>query len=208
MAKVIKFNYELIESGLPCEKFSDLMEWRNALFESGLIGTYKSGKNKGIGYGNASKHIEWNEKKGFVITGSQTGHIEKLPCERYCFVEKYTIENNFVRALGKVRPSSESLSHASIYEQSEKIKAVVHAHSKEIFSASKTLGLPYTGKSANYGSVALAKEFKRAFDEFGLGSEGILVTLGHEEGVFSWAEDIAKASEIMLNTLKKAKELL
>jgi ribulose-5-phosphate 4-epimerase/fuculose-1-phosphate aldolase len=205
---VIKFNYELIDAELPCELFSDLRECRNKLFVSGLIGVYKSGEMRGIGYGNVSKRVNWNGKEGFIITGSQTGHITKLPCEKYCFIEDYNIEKNFVRALGKIKPSSEALSHASIYEQNEKIKAVVHVHSKEIFAASKTLGLPYTGERASYGSVALAKELAKAFKEFGLGSEGIIITLGHEEGVFSWAENIARASEIILDALKKAKEML
>lgn len=205
---VIKFNYKLIKAKLPCELFSDLMEWRDRLFANKLIGVYKSGKMKDIGYGNVSKRIEWNAKKGFVITGSQTGSIAKLPCEKYCFIEKCDIEKNFVRALGKIKPSSETLSHASIYEQNEKINAVVHSHSKEIFAASKKLGLPYTSKKAGYGSVALAKELAKAFKEFSLDVEGIIVTLGHEEGVFSWAESIERASKIIISTLEKAKELL
>jgi len=205
---VIKFNYELIEAKMPCELFSDLREWRDRLFTNKLVGVYKSGKMKGVGYGNVSKRIEWNAKKGFIITGSQTGSIAKLPCEKYCFIEEYSIEENFVRALGKIKPSSEALSHASIYEQNEKINAVVHSHSKEIFAASEKLGLPYTSEKASYGSVALAKELAKAFEEFSLGKEGIIVTRGHREGVFSWAESIKKASEIIISTLEKAKELL
>ena len=184
------------------------MKWRDKLFANRLIGVYKSGKMKGIGYGNVSKRIEWDTKKGFVITGSQTGQIAKLPCEKYCFIEEYSIGENFVRALGKIKPSSEALSHASIYEQNEKINAVVHSHSKKIFAASKKLGLPYTSEKASYGSVALARELAKAFEEFNLGGEGIIVTLGHEEGVFSWAESIGRASEIIISTLEKAKELL
>lgn len=200
---VIKFKYELIDSKLPCKLFSDLMEWRNELWRHNLIGMCND-----IGHGNASKRMKWNSKRGFVITGSQTGHIAKLPCEKYCFIESYNIEKNSVRAFGKVKPSSEALSHASIYEQNEKINAVVHSHSKEIFAASKALGLPYTSEKASYGSIALAKELAKAFEEFNLGEEGIIVTLGHKEGVFSWAGNIARASEIIISTLEKARELL
>ncbi len=205
---VIKFNYELIEAKLPCKLFSDLMKWRNKLFKSKLIGVYKSGKMKGISYGNVSKRIRWNKKEGFVITGSQTASIAKLPCEKYCFIEDYSIEENFVKAFGKVKPSSEALSHASIYEQNPSIGAIVHSHCKEIFNARSVLGLPYTSKRASYGSISLAKELAGAFKKFDLREEGILVTLGHSEGVFSWGRNIASASKILLETLKKAKEVL
>jgi len=202
---VVKFRYDLAEAKLPFELFSELVLWRNKLFSKGLIGAYKDGPMKGMGYGNASIRAEMLGKKGFFITGSQTGHIEKLPAEKYCFIESYNIAENYVKAFGAIAPSSESLTHAAIYETNEKIGAVVHGHSKEIFSSAKNLGLCCTSRKATYGSVELANEIKAIIEKLGRPEKGIIVTLGHKDGVLSWGKDIEEASKILIETLKKAK---
>ena len=68
------------------------------------------------------------DKKGFLITGTQTGEIKNLNREHYTCVTDYNIEKNFIRSEGPIKASSESLTHAMIYELDPAIKVVIHVH--------------------------------------------------------------------------------
>lgn len=204
---VIKFSYSLFPAKMPLKRISGLMICRDKLYKEGLIGIYRTGPMKGIGYGNASIRATYKGKKGFFITGSQTGSIEKLPAEKYCFIEYFSIAKNHVKAFGSVAPSSESITHSAIYSINPHIGAVVHTHSKEIFEKAGKLGLKFTSKKSSYGSVELALELKAAIYKMGSPDFGAVVTLGHEEGVFVWHKTIEEASNLCLELLKKAKSI-
>ncbi|MEM4598673.1 MAG: class II aldolase/adducin family protein [Candidatus Diapherotrites archaeon] len=204
---VIKFSYSLFPAKIPIERISGLMICRDKLYKEGLIGIYKTGPMKGIGYGNASIRATFKGKKGFFITGSQTGGIEKLPAEKYCFIESFSIAENHVKAFGSVAPSSESITHGAIYSINQSVGAVVHTHSREIFEKAGKLGLKFTSKKSSYGSMDLALELKNAIEKMGCPDCGAIVTLGHEDGVFVWHKTIEEASNLCLELLKKAKSI-
>src|SRR6056297_787757 len=86
-----------------------LIEWRNKLYNLGLIGCY----DNGIGYGNISIR---KEKNSFFITGSATGDIKELSYEHISLVTSYNIDNNHLECSGPIKASSESLTHATVYE--------------------------------------------------------------------------------------------
>ena len=89
----------------------ELETWRRPLHASGLIGYYGE---HGIGYGNIS--IRCGEPGQFMISGTQTGHIEMTDKTHYALVTSYGIHFNRVCCVGPVQASSEAMTHAAIYE--------------------------------------------------------------------------------------------
>ncbi|MCX8190414.1 MAG: class II aldolase/adducin family protein [Candidatus Diapherotrites archaeon] len=204
---VVKFSYSLNAAKMPLGRISNLVFWRDKLFDIGLIGVYNKGLMKGIAYGNISMRANFRGKRGFFITGSQTGSIKKLAPDKYCFIESFNINKNFVKALGSIAPSSESLTHGAIYSTNPRIGAVVHIHNKEIFEKADKLSLDHISERATYGSVDLAIEIKKAIKRIGYPEIGTIVTLGHKDGIFVWHKSIEEASTLCIDLLKRAKSL-
>jgi len=116
-------------------------EIRRRLRKEGLIGV----GTDGIGYGNISVRClvpacqgdALEQQAGFLITGTQTSHISDLPTAGYSFVLEWSTAGNWVECAGKIRASSESLTHAAIYETSHRIQAVIHVHSAKLLNGWK-----------------------------------------------------------------------
>jgi ribulose-5-phosphate 4-epimerase/fuculose-1-phosphate aldolase len=103
----------------PLEGADELIELRQILWEYGLIGVAD-----GIGYGNASLRVT----DGFLITGSQTGALDHLTEEHLAWVTKWDVSQNKLWYHGKTPASSESLTHAAIYEHNKNVNCVIHGH--------------------------------------------------------------------------------
>src|SRR5579885_2337141 len=107
---VIKFNCNWIRSApLDLSLILEINDCRNKLHKQHLIGV----TSDGIGFGNIS--IRYRENS-FIISGSGTGAIPYLTNEHYTTVTEYNIEENRLTANGPIIASSESLTHAIIYE--------------------------------------------------------------------------------------------
>ena len=91
------------------------------MHEKGLIGMYPDG----IGFGNIS--IRCNENT-FLISGTATGGIIDLDNSHYALVTDYNLTTNSLTCKGSINASSESLTHALIYESSPSTNAVIHIH--------------------------------------------------------------------------------
>src|SRR5690606_37998568 len=102
---------------------AELERWRRPLYEAGLVGHYAE---QGIGYGNLSVRV--GPGREFLVSGTQTGHLERTGPEHYALVTDYDIDDNTVHCRGAVQASSETLTHAAIYELDPDIRAVVHVH--------------------------------------------------------------------------------
>ena len=83
--------------------------------------------------------------------------------------------------MGPIRPSSEALTHAAIYDAFESIRYVFHVHSPDIWRQSQWLSLPSTSADIAYGTVDMALALKKLAGASG--PEGIMTMLGHEDGV-------------------------
>lgn len=185
----IKFNCEWIESNLDSD-IKEINEWRDKLYRLKLIGCY----DNGIGYGNISVRT----KNGFLITGSATGSFSRLTKEHYSEVIVYDFDRNYVKCRGKIKASSESLSHAAVYESNPEIKAVVHVHSQELWN--KLLNkVPMTSKDVKYGTPEMAYEIMRLMK---IREENILVMAGHEDGVIAYGKNLNEGGHIILKHLK------
>jgi len=191
---VIKFNCKWIkEPPLPEEKIAALNRWRDKLYTAGLIGK----DIHGIGYGNISCRLD---KNSFIITGSGTGTLKKLNAQHYSRVIAYNLVENTVTAAGPVKASSESLTHAAIYETVQWVNAVFHIHHlilwKKLMSA-----LPFTAVNIEYGTTAMAGEIARLLKDQQVLQQGIVAMGGHSEGVLSFGKDLDAAGEPIVSRL-------
>ena len=135
--------------------------WRTIIFRLGLIGQDPE-RYENLGFGNISQRLN-SQSSQFIITGSQIGHIEHLRPEHYCLVVKADPRNNRIESCGLFKPSSESMTHASIYAQDNTIQAVIHVHSPEIWKNTVALALPHIPAHVPYGTVEMAIAVEQLF---------------------------------------------
>lgn len=170
----------------------DLQDWRRRLYEAGLIGHYAE---LNVGFGNIS--IRYGEVGQFLITGTQTGHLEYTTAEHYSLVTDYDIAQNTVSCRGPVQASSEAMTHAAIYELDSHIGAIVHVHSRSLWERFIN-DLPTTKVSVAYGTPEMAAEFRRLYAETDFGREGIAVMGGHDEGLIAFDASLGAAANKIL----------
>jgi len=155
----------------------ELIKWRTPLWLSGLIGIIEPEQ---IGFGNMSARVA----NQFVITGTQTGGIRQLTHEHFSLVTDYSLEENRIVCIGPMAASSESLTHASLYQLSWAIKAVVHVHSERLWN-DQIYGIPTTSAVVPYGTPAMAYEFELLYKNSTFAKEGVAVMGGHQFGLIA-----------------------
>lgn len=189
----IKFALDWREGPAPDAGLVELLDtWRQPLYAAGLIGEYP---DLGIGYGNLSVRSRGDGL--FVISGTQTGHLPVLGPHHWTLVTDVDLQANRVRCVGPVRASSESMTHAAIYELAANIGAVVHVHSAPLWRALKHR-LPTTDPAVAYGTPAMAQEFSRLYRETDFARDGVAVMAGHEDGIVGFGHGMAEAARRIL----------
>jgi len=167
---------------------AELERWRRPLFEAGLVGHYP---DPGIGYGNIS--IRTAGSGLFIISGTGTGHLRYTDKAHYALVTRANIEENFVSCTGATQASSETLTHAALYELDSFIGAVVHVHSTGLWERLKSTA-PTTDVDVAYGTPEMAREFKRLYRNTSLPETGVAVMAGHESGIVSIGGNLEEAA--------------
>lgn len=189
----IKYDSDWTPGPVPAQELTSLLDtWRRPLFDAGLIGHYE---DLGVGYGNLSVRFGLSDQ--FIISGTQTGHIADTDGQHYALVTHYDIDTNRVSSTGPVQASSESLTHAAIYELHEAINAVVHVHSRALWDSLKDQ-LPTTAADISYGTPAMAREFTRLYRDTSFRASGVAVMAGHDEGIVSIGRDLEEAATRIL----------
>ncbi|MGB5439329.1 MAG: class II aldolase/adducin family protein [Gammaproteobacteria bacterium] len=205
---VIRFDLRFSAAAPLAVDLGDLNRWRGILRRRGLIGQ-EPGRYGGYGFGNVSQRLTpftaERGKRAFVISGTQTAALEKLDNRHYALVSGWDIGRNRVLASGPVKPSSESLTHAMIYDLDDTLRAVLHVHSPHIWKAAADLDIPLTDSSAEYGTAAMAVEVRRLFEQTTVRQTGIFAMGGHEDGVVSFARDVEQAGQVLLNALNESR---
>ena len=169
-----------------------LNQWRHPLFRARLLGHYVE---HNVGYGNISIRVDSTDR--FVISGTQTGHIEETRAEHYALVTEANIQDNFVSCRGPIQASSEAMTHAAIYALSNTIAAVVHVHSKPLWQ--QLLGqIATTNSNVAYGTPEMASEFTRLWQETDFAADGVAVMAGHDEGLVSIGPSLDVAAQRIL----------
>lgn len=189
----------------------ELNAWRQILWQLGLIGRDPQ-RYQGLGYGNLSRRTGTfagdPHQRRFLISGTQTGGLERLGAEHYVQVLECCPEANSVRAVGPIRPSSEALTHGALYAVDNHLKAVLHVHSPEIWQAALQLGLPVTDHRVPYGTPEMAAEMQRLYADDHVRSGGIIVMGGHPDGLVTFGAGLAVAGGILVKTYAAALQIV
>jgi L-ribulose-5-phosphate 4-epimerase len=168
-----------------------LEQWRERLYGVGLIGAYPDG----LGYGNLSiRH-----GGGFIITGTQTGHLPSLDHSHYTFVSKVDIPANQLWCKGPVKASSEGMTHAACYALDSSIQAVFHVHNLDMWKAFMDVW-PTTDAKITYGTPAMALAVEEVWKQHGKPLPYSLVMAGHEEGIIVAGRSMDEVGELLLES--------
>jgi hypothetical protein len=205
---VTKFDLAYRPSGpLPGAWLAELDAWRTVFHRLRLVGLDPA-RYGGVGYGNVSMRLPPFDgapgARRFAISGTQTGGLARLRPEHYAIVAAYAPEHNRVVAEGPIAPSSESLTHAMLYDLDEDLRFVFHVHAPEIWRAAAVLRLPTTDPGAAYGTPAMAEAVRALFVSGAVRAPGVLVMGGHEDGVVAFAGRADEAGHLLVQTLARA----
>jgi len=151
--------------------------------------------SNGIGFGNLSVRDGATDK--FCITGSATGGIPELTLANCAKVVACDFERNQVRYEGSAMPSSESLTHAAIYESDATAGAVIHCHCSKLWAAVLN-GAPTTSKAAEYGTPEMANEIMQLLTRTNVQSRKIVIMAGHEGGILTFGKDLEEAFAVLM----------
>ncbi len=192
---VIKFKFTLKRAPAPeMNQVIALEKWRALYFKLGFVGEYQ---NEQIGYGNLSSRIN---NKSFLITGSQTGHLAHLQAHHYTKVIDCDLKKGSVTAEGLIPPSSESLTHFSLYQANANIQAVFHIHHSELWKLMQERNYDSIDENIQYGSIEMANA---ASDLLKNKTSGIFVMKGHEDGIISYGTSAEEAGKTILDVYRK-----
>ena len=190
---VIKYNFDFQKSKpLPKPLFFKLEIVRKRLYSLGFIGEKDS-----IGFGNISKRVD---KESFVITGTQTGHLSTLEAKHYALIEAYDDKKFYIKSSGASKPSSEALTHGTIYNLCDEIGAVIHIHSVALWNFMLENDFLQT-KKVLYGSTEMIREVNRIYNNLNPLSNPKFVMAGHEEGIIIFGKDLQEAEIFLLEII-------
>jgi HAD superfamily hydrolase (TIGR01549 family) len=197
-----KLDHRKTEMNITQDLMQPLIELRDRLFELNLIGVYPSDHylTPDVGFGNAS--IRYTNNGQFLVSGSQTGHIQKTNIEDYAIVLDYVIDDNKLVSKGMTKPSSESMTHAAIYEIAPEVNCVIHVHHKNMWENYEKLGMTTTPQDVPYGTPEMARAVQNVYRENPKLNSPVCM-LGHIEGLLTWGETLDEAINLYLEALKK-----
>ncbi|MEN8214265.1 MAG: class II aldolase/adducin family protein [Pseudomonadota bacterium] len=196
---VIKFKLDFEQGGaFDYPQIEGIEQWRRRLMQLGLIGQ-DAQRYEGLGFGNISHRVEVAGKPhAFVITGTQTGQLQQMDASHYALVTDCDPRRNRLQAQGPVKPSSEAMTHAVIYQALPAAQAVIHVHSPDLWRHAQQLGVAVTDAAVEYGTPGMATEMERIIAA-GLPRGHTISMGGHEDGVITWGESLdAAGNEILM----------
>ena len=118
----------------------------------------------------------------------------------------YIYNRNLVESRGSVEPSSETMTHAALYDTSPAIRCVLHAHSPVVWRRARELRIPTTDASIPYGTPEMALAVQRLCDSTALSEIRILAMGGHEDGIVVFGRTPEEAGGVLLKWLSRAYE--
>lgn len=198
---VIKFQLDHEVKTLKAFDVAEINAWRTVFKQTGTIGQVAD-RYDGYGFGNLSQKTT----SGFLISGTQTGILESTSIADYAEVTRWDSRGNSVSSQGRVSPSSESLTHAVIYEACPEVVAVFHLHSPDIWHAGTELGIPVTSPEITYGTPQMAEAVNQCVSESPL--PGILSMGGHEDGIIAYGRTLNETGLLLIRYLVDARRLL
>lgn len=163
-----------------------LLSARDRMHELAFIGF--DAKHQ-VGYGNISERTKGN---CFIISGTQTGHIFPIQPTDFTQIVDFNIGNNEVNCQGPAQASSETMTHAALYEALPNINCIIHIHNKLIWEKLLNTEL-VTKDDVPYGTPEMAYEIKRLVKLENVTNANILAMAGHEDGVIAFGKTFENA---------------
>lgn len=206
---VIKFSLEFSEGpiSLDEERLTRFNTHRGKMLTAGLMGQDPA-RYDGLGFGNISFRSATTGEE-FYISGSQTGHLALLGSQDIALIKKADAGNNALSSSGLTPPSSESLTHAVLYQAYPDIQCVIHVHSPDIWQCGEALGLPSTAKDIPYGTPEMARAVMRLASEYYIEDQALAFFMrGHLDGVVVAGRHFEMCSQKVLTLQDKAREML
>jgi ribulose-5-phosphate 4-epimerase/fuculose-1-phosphate aldolase len=197
VSEYIKFSCERVVAEITSfPGLAELNTHRRKLLQLGVIGVDPNG----IGFGNLS--VRDGATDNFYVTGSATGGIPELTLSDCAKVVACDFEGNRIRYEGSALPSSESLTHAAIYESDATAGAIIHCHDSKLWAAVLNEA-PTTSKAADYGTPEMANEIMQLFARTDVQSRKIVVMAGHEAGILTFGKDLEEAFTVLMRERKE-----
>jgi L-fuculose-phosphate aldolase len=165
-----------------------LILWGKKLSLIGLTPTYPYG---------AAGNFSIRTSLGFIITATGKD-IGKLKEEDFVEVRNCSIDNRELTAIGKYKPSSESMMHCAIFGEREEVKVIMHVHDEYAVKNCKELGLRCTEEEKPSGSVGLLNEVIKV-----LGDHDYIVIKNH--GIISLGSTVEEAGERIMVVRERIK---
>src|SRR5215469_280264 len=192
MRHYVKFTYRRARADiLPFDALAELNACRGKLLELRLVGL----DSNGVGFGNLS--VRDGATRNFYITGSATGGLAKLSLTDFVRVVECNFKKNWLQYEGTAIPSSESLTHAAIYESDPTTSSVIHCHDSVLWRA--LLGrAPTSSNAVEFGTPEMAQEIMRLFKATDVQNQKILVMAGHEAGIVTFGKDLEEAFAVLM----------
>lgn len=199
---IIKFSCECSLRQPPtwdgAEAFEELAACRTRLKERGWLGEYQTGPLAGIGFGNVS--VRSRGSGHFWITGSATGRVIDMGMEHVALVTAFDVASNSVQCEGWVPASSETMTHAVIYDSIPDAQAVVHIHEPDLWQmALDSNDLPRSDAAVPYGTPEMVRELERLLHSTSFGGEGVMAMAGHDEGLLAFGSSLEEAERRLLD---------
>ncbi len=196
----IKFNcsWEQKDILIPEELYETLEKERTRLYELGLIGVYPDG----IGFGNISVRV--GEDASFIISGSATGQYRQLKQSHYALVSRFSLAENSISYSGQIKASSESLTHAAVYDALPEVGAVVHIHCLWLWRILLKI-CPSTPAEIEYGTPEMALAIQKLASGIKPEDENIIVMSGHREGILAFGSNLHEATTQIINIYNRYK---
>ncbi len=198
MSHYVKFTYRRARTDIASfDALTELNACRRKLLQQRLMGV----DSNGVGFGNLSVRDGASGK--FYITGSATVGLPELTPTDCVRVVAYNFEENWLRYEGAAIPSSESLTHAAIYESDPTISAVIHCHDSDLW-ATLLDRAPTTSKPVAYGTPEMAYEIMRLFTVSDVRSREIFVMAGHEGGIVTFGKNLKDAFDVVMRERRQS----
>jgi L-ribulose-5-phosphate 4-epimerase len=192
----VKFVAERATAAIP--RFAALTElntYRTKLRQLGLLGVDASG----IGFGNIS--LRDGSSAQFYITASASGDQEELGLADCPRVVAWDFASNWLRFEGPAMASSESLTHAAIYEADENIRAIIHGHSLKLWTTLLRQA-PATPADVEYGTPEMARAVRDLFETTNVREKRVFAMAGHREGIMAFGRHLSDAYAALLGELQ------
>lgn len=197
---VVKYSLEF-EPTKPLAKkeCKKIEKTRQRLYSLGLIGAY----DNGIGYGNIS--LRYKSSNKFLITATQTGECSTLKPKQYSLVKKVNFDTFKTYAMGSSKPSSESITHAAIYNLHKDINAVIHVHNEKLwnFMLENSSNGYLSTNDTPYGTPEMVEDINAMYKNISPLLNNAFVMKGHFEGIVTFGKDLKEAEEVLYKIIKQ-----